>query len=62
MDSFTIELVSNASFNCYPNNSLSSLTNFLPEQIHLKGEWEIAISEISYPHCNKTLLRESLLS
>ena len=49
MDSFTIELVSNASFNCYPNNSLSSLTNFLPEQIHLNGEWEIAISEISDP-------------
>ena len=49
MDSFTIELVSNASFNCYPNNSLSSFTNFLPEQIHLKGEWEVAISEISYP-------------
>ena len=49
MDFFTIELVSNASFNCYPNNSLSSFTNFLPEQIHLKGEWEVAISEISYP-------------
>ena len=49
MDSFTIELVSNASFNCYPNNSLCSFTNFLPEQIHLKGEWEVAISEISYP-------------
>ena len=49
MDSFTIELLSNASFNCYPNNSLSSFTNFLPEQIHLKGEWEVAISEISYP-------------
>ena len=49
MDSFTIELVSNASFNCYPNNCLSSFTNFLPEQIHLKGEWEVAISEISYP-------------
>ena len=49
MNSFTIELVSNASFNCYPNNSLSSFTNFLPEQIHLKGEWEVAISEISYP-------------
>ena len=44
MDSFTIELVSNASFNCYPNNSLSSFTNFPPEQIHLKGEWEVAIS------------------
>ena len=49
MDSFTIELVSNASFNCYPNNSLSSSTNFLAEQIHLKGEWEVANSEISYP-------------
>ena len=49
MDSFNIELVSNASFNCYPNNSLSSFTNFLPQQIHLKGEWEVAISEISYP-------------
>ena len=49
MDSFTIELVSHASFNCYPNYNLSSFTNFLPEQIHLKGEWEVAISEISYP-------------
>ena len=49
MDSFTIELVSNASFNCYPNNSLSSFTNFLSEQIHLKGEWEVAISALSYP-------------
>ena len=49
MDSFTIESVSNASFNCYPNNSISSFTNFLPVQIHLKGEWEVAISKISYP-------------
>ena len=49
MDSFTIELVSNASFNCYPSNSLSSFTNFLRDQIHLKGEWEVAISEITYP-------------
>ena len=49
MDSFTIEVVSNASFNCYPNNSLNSFTNFLLEQIHLKGEWEVALSEISYP-------------
>ena len=40
---------SNASFNCYPNSSLRSFANFLPEQIHLKGEWEVAISEISYP-------------
>lgn len=49
MESFTIELVSNASFDCYPNNTLSSFTNFLPERIDLKGEWEVAITEISYP-------------
>ena len=48
MNSFSIEQVFNASFNCYPNNSLSSFTKFLPEQIHLKGELEVAISEISY--------------
>ena len=49
MESFTIELFSNISFNCHPNNSRSSFTKILPKQIHLKGEWEVAISEISYP-------------
>ena len=48
MDSFTIDLVSNASLNFYPNNILSSFTKFLPEQKHLKGEWEVVFSEISY--------------
>ena len=46
---FTIELVSKASFNCYPNKSLSSFTSFLPEPTDLKGEWEVAVSEIIYP-------------
>ena len=49
MDSFTIELVSNASGELFPNNTLSSFTNFLPEQVNLEGQWEVAISEISYP-------------
>ena len=49
MDAFSIELVSNAFLNCYSKNSLISFTNFLPEQLHLKAEWEVAISEISYP-------------
>ena len=48
MDSCTIKLVSNASFNCCPNQSLGSFINFLPEQRHFKGEWEVATSEISY--------------
>ena len=65
MDSFTIEVVSNVSFNCYPNNSLSSFTNFLLEQIHLKGECEVAISEISYLSLYQNVTEgtlESLLS
>ena len=49
MDSFTIELAYNASSQLFPNNTLSSFTNFLPEQVNLDGQWEVAISEISYP-------------
>ena len=49
MDSFTIELVSTASSQLFPNNTLSSFTNFLPEQVNFDGQWEVAISEISYP-------------
>ena len=49
MDSFTMELVSNASGELFPDNTLSSFTNFSPEQINLEGQWEVAISEICYP-------------
>ena len=49
MESFTIELVSNASAQLFPDNTLSSFTNLLPEQLNLDGQWEVAISEISYP-------------
>ena len=55
MSSFTVELVSNGSFDCYPNNTLSSFTNFLPEQINLDGEWEVAITELSYPSLYKNI-------
>ena len=49
MDSFKIELVSNASGELFADNTLSSFKNFLPEQVNLEGQWEVAISEISYP-------------
>ena len=48
MDSFTIELVSNASGELFPKNTLFSFKNFLPKQVKLEGQWEVAISEISY--------------
>ena len=49
-------MVSNASGELFPDNTLSSFTNFLPEQVNLEGQWEVAISEISYPstYQNKT--------
>ena len=44
-----MELVSNASGEMFPDNTLSSFTNFLPEQVNFEGQWEVAISEKSYP-------------
>ena len=49
MDSFTIELVSYASGELFPDNTLSSFTHFLPEQVILEGQWDFSISETSYP-------------
>ena len=49
MDWLTIELVSNVSGELCPDNTLSSFTNFLPEQVNLEGKSEVAISETSYP-------------
>ena len=46
MDLLTIELVSKASSQLYPNNTLSSFTNFLTEQVNLEGQREVAISRI----------------
>ena len=41
-------MVSNDSGELFPDNKLSSFTNFLPEQVNLEGQWEVANSEISY--------------
>lgn len=49
MKSFLVELVSNGSMDVYSDNTLSSFSNFLPEQINLVGEWEVALLEITYP-------------
>ena len=49
MDSFTIKLVSNASGELFPDITLSSFTNSLPEQVNLERQWEVANSEKSYP-------------
>ena len=49
MDSFTIELVSNASGELFPNNTVSFFTDFLQKQVNLERQWKVATSEIPYP-------------
>ena len=33
----------------FTKKNISSFTNIPPERIHVKGEWEVAISETSNP-------------
>ena len=61
MESFTIELVSNASAQLFSANTLSSPTNFLPEQLNLEGQWQIAISEKSYPSMYQNVTEGKLM-
>ena len=57
MDSFKTEFVSNASSQLFPNNTLSSFSFFLPEQVNLDGQWEVAISEIQYPSMYQNVMQ-----
>ena len=59
MESFTMELVSNAQL--FPDITLSTFTNFLPEQLNLDGQWEVAISEISYPSMYQNVTKEKFM-
>ena len=61
MESFTIELVSNASAQLFPDNTLSSFTSFLPQQLNLDSQWDVAISEISYPSMYQTVTKGKFL-
>ena len=49
-DEFYVTLPSNSSMDYYPDNTLSDFTTKLFKPIHLTGEWEVALTEISFPH------------
>ena len=49
MESFTLELVANASAKQFPRQYTHLHCIFLPEQLILEGKGEVAISEICYP-------------
>ena len=47
-ESLTTELISKASLQFFSDNTVSSFTNFLPEQLNLESQWEFPISEMFY--------------
>ena len=47
---FYFHLPSNSSLDKFPNKTVSEYRVGLPETISLTGEWEVALTEINYPH------------
>lgn len=49
-EGFYITLPSNASLNVFKNNTASRFQVDLAQHINLEGPWQVALTEISYPH------------
>ena len=49
MNEFTGHLVSSASMNIFPDNTLANFSNFFNEEINLEGDWRVVMSEIIFP-------------
>ena len=47
-------MFSNASAQLFPDMTLRSFTNFIPEEVDLEGQEEVTISESSYPSMYQT--------
>ena len=45
-----LTLPSNSSAKQFPKNTLTQFSTRLPRNVQLQGEWEVALSEIVYPH------------
>ena len=52
MTSFYIDLLSIASLDIYPNNTLTFFSNFMSNLINLgrASDWEVALTDISFPN------------
>jgi len=49
MSRFYVALPSNSSMDCYPDNSVARFTTKLNGAIELEGDWEVGLTEISFP-------------
>jgi hypothetical protein len=50
MSHFYITLPSDSSMSFFPNNTVAEFTTKLPDRIILDGDYEVALSELIYPH------------
>lgn len=57
-EGFFITLPSNASVDVFKENTSSSYRVDLPQHIDLEGSWEVALTQISYPHTFYHLYQE----
>ena len=48
-DEFTVHLISTASMDYFPDNTLARFRNFCKAKIALDGDWRVALSEIIFP-------------
>ena len=46
---FTIDLLSNASMDVFNENTMALFRNQLSQPIHLQGEWQVALTSLSFP-------------
>ena len=49
MSDFYLTLPSDSSMDYFPDNTLTEFRVKLPHTIHLSGDWEVGLAEISYP-------------
>ena len=49
-NSFSIVVTSDASTAQYPENKPASFKMQLPNQVHLSADWEVAMTNVIYPH------------
>ena len=47
-DEFTVDLISTASMDYFPDNYFAVFRNFCKEEIALDGEWRVALSEMIF--------------
>ena len=48
MEEFEVHLLSTASMNVFPDNTLASFKNQLPQNVSLEGDWRVALSEVIF--------------